>query len=65
MLLVACSPIVTTTSLVHSIAKGDAFGTVSGVFGSLSSTEEPEPEPSKKQSRAEIMEHLHKALESK
>ena len=65
VLLVACSPIVTTTSLVHSIAKGDAFGTVSGVFGSLSSTEEPEPEPSKKQSRAEIMEHLHKALESK
>ena len=64
-LLVSCSPIITTTSLVHSIAKGDAFGTVSGVFGSLSSTEEPEPEPSKKQSRAEIMEHLHKALESK
>ena len=30
-ILVACSPIVSTTSLVHSVMKGDAFGTVTGV----------------------------------
>ena len=64
-LLVSCSPIITTTSLVHSIAKGDAFGTVTGVFGSMKSTIQPKPEPPKKKTRAEIMEDLRKALESK
>ena len=62
VLLVACSPIVTTTSLVHSIVKGDAFGTATGVIGSMRSTLDPKPEPPKKQSRAEIMEDLHKVL---
>ncbi len=61
-LLVSCSPIITTTSLVHSIAKGDAFGTVTGVITNLGSNK-PKPEPPKKQSRAEIMEDLRKALE--
>ena len=61
-LLVSCSPIITTTSLVHSIAKGDAFGTVGGVIGSMRNAIKAEPAPPKKQSRAEIMEDLRKAL---
>ena len=47
------------------IPKGDAFGTVTGVFGSIRSTIQPKPEPPKKKTRAEIMEDLRKALESK
>jgi|TARA_B100001093_G_scaffold377744_1_gene363039 hypothetical protein len=62
--MVACSPLIGTTSLIHSIAKGDAFGTVTGVITSLGSNK-PEPQPLKKQSRAEIMEDLRKVLESK
>ena len=62
MLLVACSPIVTTTSLVHSIAKGDAFGTVSGVIGSMKNAIKAEPAPPKKKTKAQIMEDLRKAL---
>jgi len=62
-LLVSCSPIITTTSLVHSIAKGDAFGTVTGVFGSMKNAIKAEPESPKKKTRAEIMEDLRKALE--
>ena len=63
VLLVACSPIITTTSLVHSIAKGDAFGTVSGVIGSMRNAIKSEPDLPKKKTRAEIMEDLRKALE--
>ncbi len=63
ILLVACSPIVTTTSLFHSIAKGDAFGTVTGVISSITPTIKSEPEPPKKKTRAAIMEDLRKALE--
>jgi len=62
-ILVSCSPIVTTTSLVHSIAKGDAFGTVSGVIGSMRNAIKSEPDLPKKKTRAEIMEDLRKALE--
>ena len=40
LLVVACSPIVSTTSLIHSIAKGDAFGTATGIFGKFANTEE-------------------------
>ena len=40
VLVVACSPIVSTTSLIHSIAKGDAFGTATGIFGKFANTEE-------------------------
>jgi len=63
ILLVACSPIVTTTSLFHSIAKGDAFGTVTGVISSITPTIKSEPDLPKKKTRAEIMEDLRKALE--
>jgi len=63
LLLVSCSPAITTTSLVHSIAKGDVFGTVTGVFGSMRSIVKPKPEPPKKKTRAEIIEDLRKALE--
>ena len=62
-LLVACTPIISTTSLIHSIAKGDAFGTVTSVIGSMARTVKPKPEPTKKKTRAEIMEDLRKALE--
>ena len=62
VLLVACSPIVTTTSLVHSIVKGDAFGTATGLIGSMRSTLKPKPEPPKKKSRAEVLEELRKTL---
>ena len=61
-LLVSCSPIITTTSLVHSIAKGDAFGTVSGVIGSMKNAIKAEPAPPKKKTKAQIMEDLRKAL---
>jgi len=60
--MVACSPLIGTTSLIHSIVKGDAFGTVTGVITNLGSNK-PKPEPPKKQSRAEIMEDLRKTLE--
>ena len=63
LLLVACSPIVSTTGLVHSMVKGDAFGTVTSVIGSMARTVKPKPEPTKKKTRAEIMEDLRKALE--
>ena len=67
-LLVSCSPIITTTSLVHSVAKGDAFGTLTGMFSlGKDSTKPPveqvEHKPIDKKSRAEIMEDLRKALE--
>ena len=61
-LLVSCSPIITTTSLVHSIAKGDAFGTVSGVIGSMKNAIKAESAPPKKKTKAQIMEDLRKAL---
>ena len=62
-LLVSCSPIITTTSLVHSIAKGDAFGTATGIFGKFANTEEEQEQQVQKKSRAEMMEDLRKALE--
>jgi hypothetical protein len=40
LLVVACSPIISTTSLIHSIAKGDAFGTATGIFGKFATSEE-------------------------
>ena len=63
-LLVSCSPIITTTSLVHSVAKGDAFGTITGMFSlGKDSTKPPvEHKPIVKKSRAQIMEDLRKAL---
>ena len=63
VLVVACSPIVSTTSLIHSIAKGDAFGAITGVMGNMAKTVKPPPDPPKKKTRAEIMEDLRKALE--
>ena len=64
VLVVACSPIVSTTSLIHSIAKGDAFGTATGIFGKFATSEEEEQEQELlKKSRAEIMEDLREALE--
>lgn len=66
LLVVACSPIVGTTSLIHSIAKGDAFGTATGIFGKFANTEEEQElqeQQVQKKSRAEIMEDLRKALE--
>ncbi len=60
-LLGSCSPIITTTSLIHSMAKGDTFGTMTGLISSMSSTAEPEPESPKK-TKAQIMEDLRKAL---
>lgn len=65
VLVVACSPIVSTTSLIHSIAKGDAFGTATGIFGKFANTEEEQEQEKQvqKKSRAEIMEDLRKALE--
>ena len=66
-ILVACSPIISTTSLIHSIAKGDAFGTATGIFGKFANTEEEQEQEQQvqKKSRAEIMEDLRKVLESK
>ena len=65
LLVVACSPIVSTTSLIHSIAKGDAFGTATGIFGKFANTEEEQEQEQQvqKKSRAEMMEDLRKALE--
>ena len=68
VLVVACSPIVSTTSLIHSIAKGDAFGTATGIFGKFANTEEEQEQELQEQqvqkkSRAQIMEDLRKALE--
>ena len=64
-LLVSCSPIITTTSLLHSVAKGDAFGTITGMFSlGKDSTEPPvEHKPRVKKSRAEIIEDLRKELQ--
>jgi hypothetical protein len=62
-LLVACSPIISTTSLIHSVVKGDAFGAVTGVMSNIARTVKPQPEPPKKKTRAEIMEDLRKVLE--
>ncbi len=65
-LLVACTPIISTTSLIHSIAKGDAIGTATGLFGQFTRDKEPEQGPVKpldKKSRAEMLEDLRKALE--
>jgi len=66
LLLVACSPVISTTSLFHSVVKRDALGTVTGLFGKFVTTEEEEEQQEqelKKKSRAEIMEDLRKALE--
>jgi len=65
LLVVACSPIISTTSLIHSIAKGDAFGTATGIFGKFANTEEEQEQEQQvqKKSRAQIMEDLRKALE--
>ncbi len=63
LLLIACSPVVSTTTLAHSIVKGDTIGTVSGIFSKLVSAVTPEEDKPKKKSRAEIMEDLRKALE--
>tara|TARA_B100000900_G_C20563720_1_gene710070 strand:+ start:153 stop:290 length:138 start_codon:yes stop_codon:yes gene_type:complete len=43
------------------MAKGDTFGTMTGLISSMSSTAEPEPESPKK-TKAQIMEDLRKAL---
>jgi len=63
VLLVACSPVITTTSLFHSVVKGDTIGTVTGLISSMGSTVKPKSEPPKKKTRAEIMEDLRKSLE--
>lgn len=60
-ILVACSPIVSTTSLVHSVIKGDAFGTVTGVVTKFT-TKKDKKEKVPKKTRAEIMEDLRQAL---
>lgn len=46
--------------------KGDAVGTVTGIFGKFATSEEEQeqlPEPPKKKTKAEIMEDLRKSLE--
>ena len=64
LLLVACSPVISTTSLFHSVVKRDVLGTVTGLFGKFVTTEEELQEQQvQKKSRAEIMEDLRKALE--
>ena len=62
LIIAACSPIVSTTSLVHSIVKGDAFGTATGIIGQIISTVTPEEHPPKQKSKAEIMEDLRNAM---
>jgi len=63
-LLVSCNPVITTTSLVHSVAKGDAFGTITSGFslGKDAIVPPAEHKPVNKKSRAEIMEDLRKEL---
>jgi len=62
-LLVSCTPIISTTSLFHSVVKGDAFGTATSVISSMGSIVLPEPESPKKKTRTQIMEDLRIALE--
>ncbi len=63
LLLISCSPVVSTTTLAHSVVKGDTLGTVSGIFSKLILAVTPEEDKPKNKSRAEIMEDLRKTLE--
>ena len=55
----SCNPVISGVSLLHSISKGDAFGTATRVITTLRPSKKDTVE---KKSKADIMEDLRKAL---